>query len=359
MKNKTPISFILFVVIPVVIAAFYYSFFASGQYVVETKYVIEGQKPITSEVLGVLAGNTSSSRDSYIAQEYIWSASLLNKIDKELGIKEHYSDDRYDRWARLSDDISFTDFLDYWKEKVEIDYDGTSGITTITVTAFTAEKAFAIANKLLLEAEIHVNKLTERLRKDKLDFAKNELKEAEQRLIDSRAVIIEFRNTQKDIDPERTTLAKLGIVAELESQLAIAEADLADMSSYLKSDSIKLRTLKSKVASLKRQARIERKRWGNNNNKTSTLNNRLAEYEKLLAKKAIAEKFYESSLASLEGVRVATMQQKQYLEIITSPYKPSEAEKPYIFSNMLSVILGSLLFWIIGSLIISAVKDHA
>ncbi len=360
---KLPVSFLVFVLLPILVAGLYYAFFASGQYVVETKYIIEGHKTSQSDMLGALAGingtaSSPSAKDSYIAQEYIWSAELLNKIDRELGIRKHYSDRRYDGWARLPEDASLADFLEYWKAMIDIRYDGTSGITTLSVTAFSAEDALRIARRLLEEAEQHVNKLTERVRHDKLSFAKNELQEAEQRLINARAAMIRFRSQQKDIDPEKTTVSKLEIVAELESQLATAEAELANMATYMKADSIKLGALRNKVSSLKRQIHIERKRWSNNVDETRALNNRIAEYEILLAKKTIAEKFYESALASLESARLSTMQQQQYLEVIAAPYKPVEAEKPYVLSNMLSVILGSFLFWVIGSLIISAVRDH-
>jgi capsular polysaccharide transport system permease protein len=127
----------------------------------------------------------------------------------------------------------------------------------------------------------------------------------------------------------------------------------------MKPDSMKVRALKNKISSLTQQIYIERKRWSNKSDNSNNLNHRVADYEKLLAKKTVAERLYESALASLEAARLNAIQKQQYLEVIASPYKPSEAEKPYVISNMISIILGCLLFWIIGSLIVSAVKDHA
>ena len=362
MKIKLPYSFIISVIIPIIVAAIYYAFFASPQYVVETKYIIQGHKQ-QADVLGAFAGlagasASPSAKDSYIAQEYIWSAELLNKLDRNINVKNHYADTEYDWWARLSRNAPFSDYLDYWYDTIDIRYDATSGITTLGVTAFTSEYALLIAQNLLSEAENHVNKLSERSREDSLNFSNNELKDAEEKLIKSRAAITHFRNTQKDIDPEKTTAARLGILTELEGKLTDAEAELSNLSAFMKPDAFQVRSLENKVATFKKQIRTERKRWGNIDDNTNTLSTKVAEYEKLLAKKMIAERFYESALSSLEAARLNAIQQQQYLEVITAPYKPSEAEKPYVFNKMISVILGSFLIWAIGTLIISAVRDH-
>ena len=148
------------------------------------------------------------------------------------------------------------------------------------------------------------------------------------------------------------------MVTELESKLAAAQAELRNMSAFMKSDAFKIRALRGNVTTLKQQIRKEKKRWGDSSNSSNTLSTRIAEYESLLAKKVVAERLYESALVSLESARLNAIQKQQYLEVIAAPYLPSEAEKPYVFANMLSIILGSLLLWVIGVLIISAVKDH-
>ncbi len=363
MKSKPSISFILAVILPILIAAIYYTFFASGQYVVTTKYIIQGHKPAQSAVLGAFAGLTGASaspsaKDSYIAQEYIWSAELLDKLDKEINIKEHYTDTQHDWWARLPKDAIFSDYQEYWQDMVDIEYDATSSITTVEVTAFTAVKAYIITTELIKEAESHVNKLYERSKTDSLNFAKGELTDAENALLQARENITTFRNTQKDIDPEKTTEAKLGIVTELEIKLTEAQAELSNLAAFMKPDTFKIRILKNKVTTLKKQIYAERKRWGSTKDNQNTLSTRIASYERLLTKKMVAEKLYESSLSSLETARLNAMQQQQYLEVITAPYQPSEAEKPYVLKQMTSVILGSFLIWAIGVLIISSVRDH-
>lgn len=362
---KTPslkVSFLLFVVLPTLLASIYYLVFASDQYYVETKYVIQGEKKSQVDLMSGLSSltgeSTDSTKNSYIAREYIWSGNLLKSIDTELGIRDHYTDKRYDGWARLKSDASFKEFADYWYDIIYINHDTTSGITTLGVTAFTAEKAFDISNKLLKEAEEQVNQLSERSRNDSLSFARQELDNAEEKLVEARAAVTRFRRSQKQLDPEKASEMKLGIVAALESELSSAESELAELSSYMRDDTFKIRSVKSKIQALRQQITNERQRWVNDDSDDITLSNLVGDYEKLLTKKTIAERLYESALSSLENARLSAMQQQQYLEVIAAPYLPSEAEKPYVLMGILSVFLGSFLIWAIGFLLLSAINDH-
>ncbi|CAA6805093.1 MAG: Unknown protein [uncultured Thiotrichaceae bacterium] len=363
MKNPAiKTSFLLFVVLPTLIASLYFLLFASDQYYVETQYVIQGEKKSQVDLLSGLSGltgeSTDSTKNSYIAREYIWSGNLLKTIDPELGIRDHYTDKSYDWWARLKSSATFKEFADYWYDIIYINHDTTSGITTLGVTAFTADKAYNISTKLLEKAEEHVNKLSERSRKDSLSFASRELENAENKLVEARAAVTRFRSNQKQLDPEKASEMKLGIVAALESELSSAESELAEVASYMRADTFKIRALKSKIQALRKQISTERQRWVNVNGNDATLSNLVGDYEKLLTKKTIAERLYESALGSLENARLSAMQQQQYLEVIAAPYLPSEAEKPYVLMGILSIFLGSFLAWVIGFLIISAVNDH-
>jgi len=361
MKNK--ISFFLFVILPTIIASVYYASFASEQYYIETKYVIQEGGKIQVDLLGglsALTGGGGSTKSAYIAREYIWSDNLLREIDEGLGIRNHYTNTDYDWWARLSNDATFREFADYWYDIIYINHDATSGITTLGITAFSAEKGYNIAKKLLAEAEAKINKLSGRSREDSLLFAKKELRNAEQQLVEARTEVTVFREQRKELDPEKTTQARLEIVATLESELASAETELASVNSYMQSSSFKVRSLKNKIQVLKEQITLERKRWVKKDNQgdSTTLSTLIGDYETLLTKKTIAERLYESALASLETARLAAIQQQQYLEVVSAPYLPDYAEKPYVFIGILSVFLGCFLLWAISSLIISAVRDH-
>lgn len=364
MKNK--ITFFLFVVLPTVLASVYYLSYASKQYYIETKYVIQEGGKVQVDLLSGLAGltgNTSSSQNSHIAKEYIWSDNLLNELDQELGIRAHYTDKTYDWWARLKSDADFSEFADYWRNVIDINHDITSGVTTLGVTAFDAEKGYNIAKKLLAKVENKINQLSDRSRNDSLVFAKQELNNAEQKLVEARSAVTVFRERRKELDPEKTTQARLEIVARLEGELSSVEAELATKSSYLQPDSFQMRLLENKIQALQKQINNERKSWVNKGSKgnksdNATLNVVIADYEKLVTKKVVAERLYESALSSLEVARLAAMQQQQYLEVISAPFLPDYAEKPDGVIGTISVFLASFLLWAIGSLIISAIRDH-
>ncbi len=363
MKLKTVTSFILFVVVPTIVAMAYYISYASDQYLIKTQYIIQsGGNTVTTDVLGAitgLPGQSGDAKSSYIAQSYIESPAFLSELDKELGIRQLYGNEVYDAWARLDVEASFADFLEYWNDQILISYDSTSGITFLEVTAFDPEIGVNIANKILEKAEQHVNNLSERSRNDSLKFAQNELEKAEHKLISARSDLKKFRDKKNEIDPEKTTEAKIGIVTQLESELSTTEVELRSISKYMKPNAFKVRTKRNKIDVLKKQIANERRRWGSaSNNKTEGLSSLIGGYEKHLAKKVVAERFYESAILSMEAARLNAILQHKYLEVISSPQLPDEAEKPYRIENIITVLIGSFLAWVIGSLVISAVKDH-
>jgi capsular polysaccharide transport system permease protein len=363
MKFKNTFQFILFVLLPTMVAGIYYFSFASDQYVVKTSYIIQNSTGTTPDVIGALTGipggNSSEAKSAYIAQAYIESSTLLNELDNELNIRELYSNPQYDLWAKLKNDASSEEFLEYWQEHILFNYDTTSGIISMEVTAFKPEDAMNIAKALLEKTEQHVNNLSERARKDTLKFSHKELEKAEKKLIDARTEVTLFRNARNIIDPGKTSEGKIGIVTQLEGELSSAEAELNTLKTYMKPSSIKIRTLRNKINGLKKQIRTERKKWsGTQKGNRQAISSLIGDYEKLLAKKTLAERLYESALSSMEAARLNAMQQHQYLEVISRPNFPDEAEKPYSIKNTFTVFLASLMLWIISSLIISAIKDH-
>ncbi|MBB1248428.1 hypothetical protein [Rhizobium sp. G21] len=78
----TNLSFILFVVIPGAMTAFYFMFLASPQYVVESQFSVRGSNAssMSSFGLGSLFGTSVQSNDSYIVSSYIESQQLVRDV---------------------------------------------------------------------------------------------------------------------------------------------------------------------------------------------------------------------------------------------------------------------------------------
>ncbi|MCK5917836.1 MAG: hypothetical protein KAG34_05395, partial [Cocleimonas sp.] len=158
--RKIPFLFLLMVVAPVALSAVYYYQYASPQYVTEAHYIIRGTEKSPSDMLGMLTGMpglSSSAGESLIAQDYILSHQFLSQSKQHIDIKKMFAREDIDWWSSLRPDlvaylldpkekVSEEDLLVYWKDNiVDINYDTSSGITVLEVTAFNPEDAVKIA----------------------------------------------------------------------------------------------------------------------------------------------------------------------------------------------------------------------
>ncbi|MCP5156300.1 MAG: hypothetical protein H6983_19155 [Ectothiorhodospiraceae bacterium] len=353
-------SFLLLVGLPTLIAAIYYTFFASDIYISETRYAIRAgdDSPaagLLSSVLGGSAGS-STSNDTVIVRDYILSRDMLRGLQVQLDLYAHYSSSAVDWLARMPSDATEEDFLDYYRDMVDITIDTTSNVTTLRVRAFDAAMAQRIATKLIELSEQLVNRLSERITSDTLSFARREADEAEGRVRDASDAVTQFRNETRSVDPSQETSAVLGIVTQLESQLASARAELAEAQAFMRTDSARVRSLATRVDALERQVKLERSRLAGQAG--TELARLIDDYSPLVLSQKLAEQRYSSALTSLEVARAEAQRKLRYLIPFVSPELPEEALEPERVKKVLTVLLLATLIYGIGGLVLAAIYDH-
>jgi len=364
--------FWLFFVLPVALGTTYYLKFASEQYEASAHFTIEKNGQTQSDPLGFLTGlpgNVSSTRDALIIKDFIASREVIEQTKNDFDIKALYAREDKDWLSRLDKDASVEDIIEYWQEKVNVEFDASSGIIDLKVMAFEPEDTITVMNSILKASEKLVNNLSEKSRQDSLSFARRELRLAETNLKDTRTKVRLFRDTEKALSPEKNIENKLTLVATLEADLANAEAELRSLRVSLHDRSPKVKTAKNRVFALKQQVEKERARstYGNNsaivNNvgqgNSKTIGTIVSQYEELLTEQDFAEKAYASTLLNMEKSRIDATQQQRYLTVIVQPHLPEEAAKPKQPDDIIILLLYSLLFWGISGLIIASIKDHA
>jgi len=89
-----------------------------------------------------------------LLRSYLLSVDMLNRLDKALGLRAHYSDSRRDLLSRLwSADISQEWFYRYFLSRVSVEYDDYSGVLVVRAQAYDPQTAHAIVSMLLEEGE--------------------------------------------------------------------------------------------------------------------------------------------------------------------------------------------------------------
>lgn len=356
--------FWLFFVLPMVAGTVYYAKFASKQYQASAHFTIEKSGKDLADPLGALTGlpgNVSSTRDALIIKNFIESREVIERTRDDFDLKALYAREDKDWLSRLETDSSIEDTVEYWRKKVSVEFDASSGIIILTVMAFEPESAVKVINAILKESDRLVNTLSEKSRQDSLTFAKSELQKAENKLKQARADVRDFRDKEQILSPDKNAESKLLLVDKLDADRARAEAELQSLRLELPEHSPKIETAKFKVAALKRQVEKERQRsaLGLSEKDPSTMSALISRYEELITEQGFAEKSYEVALLNIEAARIDATRKQRYLTMVVYPKLPEEPVKPDQPYDYFVLFVACLLTWGILSLIVASVKDHA
>ena len=360
-KNYYTRTFTLFVILPTLIAAIYYLFIASDVYVSQSKYSVnvESQNVGGGSALGGLLpsiGLTANNIEAGVAEAYIASYTILDKLVKEAKIKEVFSNPKADFFARLKQGANQEELYDYYTGAVKTEFDLNTGVTTLKVHAFSAEEARDLNQKILDSTEDFINKMSDRMQEDSLQFAEKQLKESEDLIAENNREISDFRNKNKNFDPVISAKNVVGIGAKLEQELAKTQAELADLRNYAKENNPRLEALKMKVSAMQSQINSETGKLAGDD--TPPLAWLTQQYEALLMQKEFAAKRYEIAIKTYELEKVNSAKKKKYLLRIEEPTMLDIASEPERFMGILKVFICALISYTFGGLIIAGIKDH-
>lgn len=360
---RTHRLFLVTVLIPTLFAGIYFGAMASDVYVSESRFIVRSPQKQQTGGLGALLQGTGFSGfarapdDVYTVHDYILSRDALALVDDKLDVRAAFSDagiDRLSRFPALDFDDSFEALHRYYQKRITVNLDTLSSISTLTVTAFSAEKARQI-NELLLEAaEQLVNKLNERGRQDLIRFAAAEVAEAERKAKEAALAVAVFRNQQAVVDPERQTTIHLQQISKLQDELILTKTQLAQLQAFtpdnpqLPALQVKARTLQGEI-----DAEIAKVSGGR-----SSLTNKAAEFQRLALEREFADRQLAAALVSLEQARNEAQRKQLYLERIVQPNLPDVATEPRRLRSFLATVALGLVLWGILSMLIAGVREH-
>jgi capsular polysaccharide transport system permease protein len=352
-------SFIIIVIIPFVLAVFYYLFFAADRYVSETIISVRQAKEtsISSIGLAALVGvNPSSKEDTLYLKEYIHSLDMLKTLQNELNLREMYGKEKLDFLYRFYSFLPQEDFLEYYQNRVEIVYDDMSGLLRINTEAFTPEDAHNLSMLILKYSEAFVNELSHAVSRKQFEFTEAEFKKAKERFSKTKDTLLAFQNKYGIFNPIEQAQSRAGLVWEFEVQLTKKETELSAMRAYLQESAPQVVTIKNEIAALKDQIekgvdRVTKK----SDNASNTL---AAEYQTLSIEASFSEELYKLSLQAIEQARIESTKQIKYLSVVQQPSTPESAKYPRKIYNIVTLLAILFLFYGITQLIKATIEDH-
>lgn len=363
--HKTVIRKFLPVLLPLLLAIFYYGLIASDKYVTEASFVIRGAETPKVDMVGMLTGlpgqASQSLEDAYILKDYLLSRDMLGALRQQLPLEEIYRHEGTDVFSRMPAGPTIEELQKYWKNIIDVTVDKSTGLVTLQVRAFTPEDSLKVIEALLQAGERRLNSISMRSRNDTLKMADTELAESIRRLNETGEKLSAFRLRHKMLDPTQTAVAQQGITTKLEEELVSRMAEHASLLTYMQPSAPQVITLRKRIDSLRRT--LETENVKNVEAMTSQADPEAAralmdEYNQLVIDREVAEKAYIASTQFLETARLDALSQRRYVMVFSYPHLPEEATEPFRLRNIFIVLTFALLLWGIGQMILATVKEH-
>ncbi|SFV03414.1 capsular polysaccharide transport system permease protein [Methylobacterium sp. 174MFSha1.1] len=357
-------NIVIFVLLPTAVIGIYLFAFAADQYVVETRFAVRGEvEPMGNVALGEFSSliQKNNSQDSYIIQEYIQSQPMLESAQKELDVVRMFTRDEADFWARYSGDKPIEELLKYWRKHVQVHIDLVSGVTTLTVQAFTPDDAMAISRHVMARAEALINVISSRAQQDMLRHSKDDLAASEERMRKAHLALREFRNRWGIIDPAKSAEATMTTLLTLRKDKIKSENDLQVLrGSGLDEKSRSIQTIVASLNATNQQIKQLEDSLTSDGVAVGgrSVSEAILEYEGLMVERTIAEKLNDSATQMLERARVAANRQHVYLAVFVPPSRPELSTVPMRGHSLFVAFFAFLVIWGCSSLLIAGVKDH-
>jgi capsular polysaccharide transport system permease protein len=361
--------FFLIVILPALIATIYFYGIAAPQYVSEARFVVSARggdggaqaamRGMAASAFGGLGGGMASSETNSV-RDFLTSMDAVNDAHSKLDLVALWQRPEADLLARLSD--TEPELLTrFYNRMVTVSLDPATSVTTLRVRSFRPEDSKALAETLLVSAEALVNRLSERSRGETLRVARREMEIAEQRVQESRAALVQFREQERELDSAGAVQAAILLRGQLEAALAQARAELTERLKFMRPDNPALQVTRNRIEALERQIAEERVRHTETSSSGTgaVLARQLAGYERLMLEREFADKQLASATASLEAARIEAQRQQLFLSRIVEPNLAVYPLYPRKAVSVSSIFVGLLIAYGIGWLLVVGMREHA
>lgn len=360
-------SFVALVLVPLVLVIFYLMAFAEDQYASTTGFTVRSQEASpSSELLGGLASfaGTSTASDSDILYEFIQSQEMVASVNEVVPLRAHFGQSWPRDWAyAIWPDATLEELVWYWHRIVSISFDSSSGLIEVQALALDPETAQAITRAIVTESQIRINALNAQAREDAMGYAREDLRDALARLKSAREALAEFRTRTRIVDPGADIQGRMGVMNNLQQQLAQALIEYDLLGGNLASNDPRLTLAEQKIQVIRDRIDIERQTFASSNTDTGAVGedypSLISEYERLTVDQEFAEQTYRAALTALETARAEATRQSRYLATYIKPTLAEESEHPRRILIAALAGLFLLLSWSIGALIYYSIRDRS
>lgn len=354
-------SFLLLVALPFGTSIWYLNVRAADQYASRVAFSVRTDEAGSAIELfgGVTELSGSSSSDTDILYDFLESQGLVRTIDEFLDLRHLWSraDAQRDPVFAFHTPGTIEDLQRHWRRMVQIAYDTSTDLIDIRVLAFDPEDARAIAEQIRQESSRMINRLSDSAQADAIRYAQDELSRSEARLSAARLARTEFRTRTQIVDPSLNTQGQMGLVTNLQAQLAEALIDLDLLRDTTRENDPRLAQAERRIGVIEDRIEAERAQLGRGSDGTGYAE-LVAEFERLSVDLEFAQEAYTAALAAYDLARSEAQRQSRYLAAHIEPTRAETAEYPqrFVLSSLVGIF--SFLIWSTLVLVGYALRDR-
>lgn len=349
------------VIIPTLLSTVYFGCVASDRFISQSSFVVRSPSSQSSlSGLGAILQGTGFSRaqdDIYTVQEYMGSRSALDELRKSLPVREFYEKkgDIFSRFNGLGLWGEEEAFYQYYRNKLNIQFDAVSGISTLSVTSFDANESRKINAALLRQGEVLINQLNDRARTDTVRYAQEMVKHAEDRVKETSQNLTDYRIKNGVFDLKAQSEVQMGLVSKLQDELIVIQTQL-DQVRAVTPENPQIPGLEAREKSLRKEISQQLKAISGGGD--SSLSNQASDYQRVYLENQLAEQQLAAAMTSLESAKAEAERKQLYLEVISQPNHPDMAQEPKRLYNIVATLIIGLMLYGIVSLLTASVREH-
>lgn len=342
------LSFILLVVIPGAVAAVYFALIASPQYYSEIRFTLGGGE--------IAFGGKSAFRglplpivvqDTEIVQKYLQSPAIVEELGRMTNLRGIYDNSRIDWFSRLRGNASMEQLNRYWRSMTSSDIKMPGGIIVFKVWAFSPKDAATLAGAALTLSERTVNQLNERMIRDAMSRASDELKGAATRLSQARIALEKARDTEGMLSADSAANAinellkgveagKIALQQEYDSRLRFvgaSEPEMRTLRSQIRAADLQIADLKSRLTVTAQTG------------KDTVITASMVKLDTLELDRQIAQMQYAMATGAFQQARIIANSQLIYLNSFVTPTLGQLPGFPTSFEEIVMALIALLAGW--------------
>lgn len=350
---------LVLLVLPISVLVIYEYLIASDRYEsTASVYITEEHaqsSPFDLSLLGV--AGVSSARDILVLKAFIESPTLMDLLDKDIQLLEHFSSGKGDFFSRLPKNAPREDALEYYNRRVTSILDEDAQLLYISVQTFEANYSKRVMDRILFHSQQFIDELNENITGAQKTFFESAVRRSEEELLKVNKMLREFQQKNKIFSTELATQAISETITGLEQQLAAKQAELRSRQGALSKDAPRIVRIRAEIAALEEQIAGENERLsGADGSSLSVLDSQFRDIKLQIEYKTLR---YKAHLEAFEQAQLDTARRLRFLTVVSAPTLPEAALYPRRLYIVFTGALVALMIYFVVAISIAIFKEHA